>query len=56
MSALVVSVAGYNTLSALVNFTRGAMASTYAAEKWVSPPLLVGGGGVRDSDHRDVTH
>jgi hypothetical protein len=31
MSALVVPVAGYNTLSALVNFTRGAMVSTYAA-------------------------
>jgi hypothetical protein len=35
-------------LSALVNFTRGAMGSTYAADKHVSPPLLVGVGAIRD--------
>jgi hypothetical protein len=32
------------------------MVSTYAADKHVSPPLLVGGGAIRDWDHRDVTH
>jgi hypothetical protein len=32
------------------------MVSTYAADKRVSPPLLVSGGVIRDSDHRDVTH
>jgi hypothetical protein len=53
---LVVPVAGYNTLSALVNFTRGAMVSTYAAGYRVSPPLLVGVGAIRDSGHRDITH
>jgi hypothetical protein len=30
--------------------------STYAAGYRVSPPLLVGGGAIRDSDHRDVPH
>jgi hypothetical protein len=49
-------VAGYNTLSALVNFTGGAMVSTYAADKHVSPRLLMGGGAIRDSGHRDISH
>jgi hypothetical protein len=53
---LVVPAAGYNTLSALVNFTRGAMVPTYAVDKHLSPPLLVSGGAVRDSDHREVAH
>jgi hypothetical protein len=43
-------------LSALVNFTRGAMVSTYAHDNHVSPPLLVGVGAGRDWGHRDITH